>query len=176
MSLRDGNFIEKNVIEQDIPDRRVTDNSVYLRLDSVRRINDGVVLDDSGSHRNDNSEVPRRTRAQYNKRGKADASDVLRKHGWSPDSEDEFFYLTGDAYTITLQESIDIPSGHLGMIKSRADLLKVGASIESSVLHPKSQITEFLLDTNTELLVECDSVVAELVLFRRDKSIGTKER
>lgn len=170
MSLRDGSFIQEHAIEQDIPNRRVTDNTVYLRLESIQRINDCVVLDDRGAHRKEKSEVPKRTRAQYNKRGKADASDVLRKHGWSPDSEEEFFYLTGDAYTMTLQEDIDIPDNHIGLIKSRADLLKVGASVESPVLHPQSETSEFLLDTNTEFLIECNSVVAELILVQKNES------
>lgn len=162
MVQRTGNFMQERVPASD----RL--KSQPLSIETVYRQGGNAVVGDEGLLRRERSEVDPRSRREFQQRAKEDAVDLLGKVGVDPTSRERFYRIDeDDNYFLEFNESVIVPTEHVGLIQPRGTLMKSGVILETTFVDPEGDDVEaqVFVDDGLVLLAE-DATVAELVVVK----------
>lgn len=140
--------------------------SLPLSVAAVYRQRGDAVVGDGGLLRRERSEVPPRSRYEFEQRAHEDAVDLLGRLGIDADGDERFYRIDEeDTYFVEFGQSVNVPSGHVGVVRPRETFRRAGALMETSFVAPDQGTVEAHVFVEDAFLLFAEgATVAELVV------------
>lgn len=160
MVFRSGNFAQERV------PHAATEAVRTLTIESLYRQRGDAVVGDEGLLRRERGEVEPYSRREFEQRAQEDAVELLGRLGLDRTSSERFYRIDDeDSYFVEFAEPIDVPAGHVGLVRPRDTLRRAGVIIETAFVGPEDETVEALaLLEDAFVLVAENAAVAELVV------------